>query len=146
MSGSPPQMEIMGAPHSVAAPRQSSSDIMSFSEVEYSRIRPQPVQVRLQVWSGSSWSTVANFSTRRTFFPMMWVAILAVSASGNLIKSRTFYKRWNLQAMFEISYKTVIPRAERFPEAMRRGRRPRFWGQGGLKSEDSASAGSKANG
>src|SRR4051812_34072102 len=112
-------MEIMGAPHSVAAPRQSSSDIMSFSEVEYSRMRPQPVQVRLQVWSGSSWRTVANFSTRRTFFPMMWVAILAVSASGNLIKSRTFYKRWNLQAMFEISYRTVIPRVERFRQERR---------------------------
>ena len=40
-----------------------------FSEVEYSRIRPQPVQVRLQVCSGSSCSTVANFSTPRSFVP-----------------------------------------------------------------------------
>ena len=71
MSGSPPQIEIIGASHSRAAPRQSSSGITSFSDVEYSRMRPQPVQVRLQVCSGSSWSTVANLSTRRSFFPTM---------------------------------------------------------------------------
>ena len=39
-----------------------SSGIMSLREVEYSRIRPQPVQVKLQVCSGSSCSTMANFS------------------------------------------------------------------------------------
>jgi hypothetical protein len=71
MSGSPPQMETIGASHSAAAPRQSSSGITFFKEVEYSRIRPQPVQVRLQVCSGSSCRTVANFSTPRSFFPTM---------------------------------------------------------------------------
>src|SRR6266851_5937259 len=88
MSGSPPQIEIMGALHSFAAPRQSSRLIMSLSEVEYSRIRPQPVQVRLQVWSGSSCRTVANFSVRRSFWLMMYAAILVVSARGNLIRGR----------------------------------------------------------
>ena len=72
MSGSPPQMDTMGALHSVAAPRQSSRLITSFRlDVEYSRMRPQPVQVRLQVCSGSSWSTVANFLAPRSFLPMM---------------------------------------------------------------------------
>ena len=62
---------------------------MSFSEVEYSRIRPQPVQVRLQVCNGSSCSTVANFFVRRSFWPMMYAAILVVNASGNLIVEDT---------------------------------------------------------
>jgi hypothetical protein len=39
----------MGASHSAAAERQSSKDITFFRAVEYSRILPQPVQVRLQV-------------------------------------------------------------------------------------------------
>ena len=61
---------------------------MSLSDVEYSRIRPQPVQVRLQVCSGSSCSTVANFFVPRSFCPIMYAAILVVSARGNLIKAR----------------------------------------------------------
>src|SRR5437588_1091768 len=88
MSGSPPQMEIIGALHSSAAPRQSSRLIMSLSDVEYSRIRPQPVHVRLQVCNGSSWSTVANFFVPRSLWPTMYAAIFAVSGKGNLIKAR----------------------------------------------------------
>ncbi len=57
----------------------------SFSEVEYSRIRPQPVQVRLQVCRGSSCRTVANFSTPRSFLLMMYFAIFAVRGRGNLM-------------------------------------------------------------
>src|SRR5439155_11579071 len=87
MSGSPPQMETIGALHSWAAPRQSSSDIMSLSEVEYSRMRPQPVQVRLQVCSGSSCNTVANFFVPSTLCLMMCEAIRLVRASGNLMLS-----------------------------------------------------------
>jgi hypothetical protein len=49
MSGSPPQMDTIGASHSVALPRQSSRLIMSLRLVEYSRILPQPVHVKLQV-------------------------------------------------------------------------------------------------
>ena len=60
-------------------------DIMSFRLVEYSRIRPQPVQVRLQVCKGSNCNTRANFGVRRTLCLMMCRAIFAVSASGNRI-------------------------------------------------------------
>src|SRR5437899_12960466 len=88
MSGSPPQIETIGALHSRAAPRQSSSGIMSLSEVEYSRIRPQPVQVRLQVCNGSSCSTVANFFVPRILWPMLYAAIFLVNANGNLIGTR----------------------------------------------------------
>src|SRR5271169_2536687 len=58
---------------------------MSLSDVEYSRIRPQPVQVRLQVCSGSSCSTIANFGVLRSLCLMMWLAIFFVSANGNRI-------------------------------------------------------------
>src|ERR1700712_2038236 len=85
MTGSPPQMEIIGALHSSAAPRQSSKDIMSLIEVEYSRIRPQPVQVRLQVCSGSSWRTVAYLGVPRSLCLRMYPAILSVSGNGNLM-------------------------------------------------------------
>src|SRR5204863_8586195 len=85
MSGSPPQMETIGALHSSAAARQSSKLIMSLSDVEYSRIRPQPVHVRLQVCSGSSCKTIANFGVLRSLCLMMWPAIFADSARGNRI-------------------------------------------------------------
>src|SRR5579862_9967556 len=55
--GSPPQMETMGAPHSSTAARHSSSGMRSVMVDSYSRIRPQPVQVRLQACKGSSIST-----------------------------------------------------------------------------------------
>ncbi len=58
---------------------------MSLSEVEYSRIRPQPVQVKLQVCNGSSCRTRANFSTRLSLLLMMCEAILALRLNGNLI-------------------------------------------------------------
>src|ERR1035437_9455169 len=88
MRGSPPQMETMGALHSSAAPRQSSRFIMSLIDVEYSRIRPHPVQVRLQVCKGSSCRTVAKRLVPRIFCPIMYAAILLVSARGNLIGAR----------------------------------------------------------
>ncbi len=53
-SGSPPQIETIGAPHSSTAFRQFSSDTRSRMLSSYSRMRPQPVQVRLQACSGSS--------------------------------------------------------------------------------------------
>ena len=57
-------MDTIGASQSCAAARLCSKGTMSLIDVEYSRMRPQPVQVRLQVWSGSSWSTMANFGVR----------------------------------------------------------------------------------
>src|ERR1041385_3754644 len=85
MRGSPPQMETIGALHSTAEPRQSSTLIMSLRLVEYSRMRPQPVQVRLQVCSGSNWSTSANFSVFLSLLVMMCRAIFADKVNGNLI-------------------------------------------------------------
>src|SRR5437867_10414865 len=85
MSGSPPQIETIGASHSLAAPRQSSRDITSLRLVEYSRMRPQLVHVKLQVWSGSSCSTTANLGVRSSLCFTMCRANFAVSASGNRI-------------------------------------------------------------
>src|SRR5258708_3823636 len=58
--GSPPQMETMGAPHSSTAARHSSSGMRSVMVDSYSRMRPQPVHVRLQACNGSSISTMGN--------------------------------------------------------------------------------------
>src|SRR5207244_12123586 len=90
MSGSPPQIETIGALHSWAAPRQSSSGIMSLSEVEYSRIRPQPVQVRLQVCNGSSCSTVPNFFVPRILWPRRYAPISLFNANGHLIDTHQY--------------------------------------------------------
>src|SRR5208283_2100417 len=78
-------MDTIGASHSIAAARHFSSGTMSLSDVEYSRMRPQPVQVRLQVCSGSSCKTMANFGVLRSLCLMMCPAILAESARGNRI-------------------------------------------------------------
>src|SRR5215217_510735 len=96
MSGSPPQIDTIGALHSFAAPRQSSKVIMSLSEVEYSRIRPQPVHVRLQVCNGSSCKTVANLFVPRSLWPITYAAIFAVSGKGNLIGARIVTRRSNV--------------------------------------------------
>src|SRR6266567_6891812 len=85
MSGSPPQMETIGASHSSAAARHFSSGTMSLSEVEYSRMRPQPVHVKLHVCNGSSCSTRANLGVRASLCLMMCLAIFAVNARGNRI-------------------------------------------------------------
>src|ERR1039457_7214798 len=58
---------------------------MSLRLVEYSRMRPQPVQVRLQVCSGSSCKTMANLGVLRSLCLMMWLAIFFVSAKGKRI-------------------------------------------------------------
>src|SRR6202012_1696664 len=85
MRGSPPQTDTIGASHSMAAWRHCSSGTMSLSEVEYSRMRPQPVQVRLQVCNGSNWRTMANFGVLRSLCLTMWLAIFFVSANGKRI-------------------------------------------------------------
>src|SRR6185369_8698214 len=85
MSGSPPQMETIGASHSSATSRHFSSGTMSLRLVEYSRMRPHPVHVKLQVCKGSSCNTMANLEFRRSLFLIIWPAILADSAKGNRI-------------------------------------------------------------
>src|SRR6266404_6414354 len=92
MSGSPPQIETIGASHSTAEPRQSSRLIMSLRLVEYSRMRPQPVQVRLQVCSGSNWSTSANFPVFLSLLVIMCRAIFADNVNGNLIYASPVYR------------------------------------------------------
>jgi len=63
-------MEIIGASHSRADARQSSSGITSLRDVECSRIRPHPVQVRLQVLRAAPIAVpFANFSTPPELFP-----------------------------------------------------------------------------
>ena len=59
--GSPPQMETTGAPQSSMAARHCSTVSISLIVDLYSRMRPQPVQVRLQACSGSSIITMGNF-------------------------------------------------------------------------------------
>src|SRR5579871_3616623 len=80
MSGSPPQMLTMGAPHSSTAARHSATDSFSLMVEEYSRIRPQPVQVRLQACNGSSISTrgkrFSPDSFLRAIYPPIEVARL----------------------------------------------------------------------
>src|SRR5580700_8701986 len=78
-------MDTIGASHSMAAERHFSSGTMSLRLVEYSRIRPHPVQVRLQVCSGSSCKTMANLGVLRSLCLMMWLAIFFVSANGKRI-------------------------------------------------------------
>src|SRR5690242_20446662 len=85
--GSPPQIETMGAPHSSAAWRHCSTESFSLMVSAYSRIRPQPVHVRLQACRGSSIITSGNFSTPRSLLPAMYLDMLAVIVSGNLTTS-----------------------------------------------------------
>src|ERR1017187_10158009 len=58
--GSPPQIDTIGAPHSSTAARHSSRGTRSLMVDSYSRMRPQPVQVRLQACSGSSIITMGK--------------------------------------------------------------------------------------
>src|SRR3954454_6947696 len=78
-------METIGASHSCAAARHFSSGTMSLRLVEYSRIRPHPVHVKLQVCKGSSCNTMANLGVRRSLCLIIWPAIFAESAKGNRI-------------------------------------------------------------
>src|SRR6516225_8666257 len=87
MNGSPPHMETTGAPHSSTALRHCST--VSFSRIvsAYSRIRPQPVQVKLQACNGSSIITSGNFEVPRMRLPAMYLVMLAVRLRGNLNSS-----------------------------------------------------------
>src|SRR6185312_4685143 len=78
-------METMGASHSSATARHFSKGTMSLRLVEYSRIRPHPVHVKLQVCKGSSCNTMANLGVRRSLCLIIWPAIFAESAKGNRI-------------------------------------------------------------
>src|SRR5262249_20761922 len=82
---SPPQIEMIGAPHSSTAAKHSSTVSFSVIVERYSRMRPQPVQVRLQACSGSSIMTSGNFWTRRSRWLAMYAVVATVSRRGNRI-------------------------------------------------------------
>src|ERR1700757_2564889 len=82
MSGSPPQILTIGAPHSSTEARHSSTVSFSLIVCTYSRMRPQPVQVRLQACSGSSISTSGNRFVRVIFFLAMYPTMVDVRLSG----------------------------------------------------------------
>src|SRR5208337_2636320 len=89
--GSPPQMETMGEPHSSTAFRHCSTVICPVMVSLYSRMRPQPVHVRLQACRGSSIITRGNFSTPRIRLPAIYLLNLVVMLSGNLINASHFH-------------------------------------------------------
>src|SRR5271170_4364261 len=84
--GSPPQMETIGAPQSSSAARHCSTVNVSLIVGLYSRMRPQPVHVRLHACNGSIIITKGNFFSRRIAFPARYPVRLAVMLSGNLIQ------------------------------------------------------------
>src|SRR5713101_2757999 len=79
-------METIGEPHSFAAATHCSTLIISLMVLLYSRMRPQPVHVRLQACNGSSIMTSGNFFSPRSFFPAMYFVKFAVIFNGNLIQ------------------------------------------------------------
>src|SRR5207247_9115332 len=77
-------METIGAPHSSSAFKNCSTVSFSLMVSTYSRIRPQPVHVKLQACRDSSIISSGNFSTPRRRLPAMYVDMLAVRLIGNL--------------------------------------------------------------
>src|SRR5437899_9457117 len=75
-------MLTIGAPASSTEARHSSTLSFSLIVCEYSRMRPQPVQVRLQACSGSSISTSGNRFVRVSFFLAMYPIMVDVRLSG----------------------------------------------------------------
>ncbi len=82
--GSPPQIETIGAPHSSDAARHCSTVMISLIVDLYSRMRPQPVHVRLHACSGSSIITIGNFLVPRKRWPATYFARFAVILMGYL--------------------------------------------------------------
>src|SRR2546421_2038216 len=80
-------METMGAPQSSTAARHCSTLSVSLMVDLYSRIRPQPVQVRLQACRGSSIRTMGNLAVPRKRLLAIYFARFAVIFSGYLIHS-----------------------------------------------------------
>ena len=67
MSGSPPAIDTIGAPHSSTAATACSTGIRCFSTEAGCWILPQPAHARLQANSGSSSMISGYFSTRLIF-------------------------------------------------------------------------------
>jgi hypothetical protein len=67
---------------------------MSLRLVEYSRMRPQPVQVKLQVCNGSSCNTIAKRGVRRILCLTIWRAIFTDNAKGNRMIIILGFREW----------------------------------------------------
>src|SRR5580704_5553088 len=76
-------MLTIGAPHSSTESRHSSTLSLSLIVSSYSRMRPQPVQVRLHACRGSSINTSGKRFSPWIFFLAMYVAIEVVRDRGN---------------------------------------------------------------
>src|SRR5690606_16580791 len=84
ISGSPPAMDTIGAPHSSTAATACSTGMRRFSTSAGCWILPQPAQARLQANSGSSSRSSGNFFLPRSLFLRMWVPIRMLWRSGML--------------------------------------------------------------
>src|SRR5207249_10454015 len=80
--GSPPAIETTGASHSSTALKHWSTDNLRSRIGSYSRMRPQPVQVRLQASSGSRIIVSGKRSRPRSFWRKRYQASLIESLSG----------------------------------------------------------------
>src|SRR5580704_16436963 len=100
-------MLTIGAPHSSTAPQHSSTLSFSLIVVSYSRIRPHPVQVRLQACSGSSIRTSGNFLVPVIFFLAMYPAMVVVRLSGNRISGAS-HGRFSIGCVITIGCRRAL--------------------------------------
>src|SRR3954447_2683973 len=77
ISGSPPAMDTIGAPHSSTAPTACSTGMRWRRRCSGCWIFPHPAQARLHWNSGSSSRSSGNFSRRRSFCDIRYVAMRA---------------------------------------------------------------------
>src|SRR6266702_3636351 len=82
MSGSPPAIDTIGAPHSSMAASACSTGIRCLSTEAGSWILPQPAHARLQANSGSSSTISGNLSLRASFWLMRYIPIRRLWRSG----------------------------------------------------------------
>src|SRR5215469_14488377 len=84
MSGSPPAIETIGAPHSSIAASACSTGIRCFSRLAGCWILPQPAHFRLQANSGSSSTSSGNLSLRLSFWRIRYDPTRRLWRSGML--------------------------------------------------------------
>src|ERR1700730_19204051 len=80
--GSPPQMLTIGAPASSTASKHSATVSFSLIVCLYSRIRPQPVHVKLQACKGSNMRTSGYRFSPANFFRAMYPTMVVVKDKG----------------------------------------------------------------
>ncbi len=100
MSGSPPAMDTIGAPHSSIAPIACATGIRCFSSVCGCWILPHPAHLRLHANSGSSSTRRGNLSLRASFWRIRYAPIRMLCRSGIVMlpgppwAGRTGCSRW----------------------------------------------------